>query len=63
MGIILINKIGAVADIIHPLSSPEQVKFYLNESKSRYLFLVDFNYDKMKEEFYRNLNTIKINKK
>ncbi len=43
------NKIGAVADIIHPLSSPEQVKFYLNESKSRYLFLVDFNYDKMKD--------------
>ena len=43
------NKIGAVADIIHPLSSPEQVKFYLHESKSRYLFLVDFNYDKMKK--------------
>ena len=28
------NKIGAVADIIHPLSSSEQIKFYLNESKS-----------------------------
>ena len=33
------NKIGAVADIIHPLSSPVQMKFYLNESKSRFLFL------------------------
>ncbi len=43
------NKIGAVSDIIHPLSSPEQVKFYLKESKSRFLFLVDFNYDKMKD--------------
>lgn len=43
------NKIGAVADIIHPLSSPEQVKFYLKESKSRYLFLVDFNYEKLKD--------------
>ena len=43
------NKIGAVADIIHPLSSPEQIKFYLNESKSRYLFLVDFNYEKFKD--------------
>ena len=40
------NKIGAVCDIIHPLSSPEQIKFYLNESKSRFLFLVSFNYDK-----------------
>ncbi len=43
------NKIGAVADIIHPLSSPEQIKFYLNESKSSYLFLVDFNYEKVSE--------------
>ena len=43
------NKIGAIADIIHPLSSPEQVKFYLKETKSRYLFLVDFNYEKLKD--------------
>lgn len=43
------NKIGAVADIIHPLSSPSQIKFYLNESKSSYLFLVDFNYEKISE--------------
>ena len=41
------NKIGAVSDIIHPLSSSEQIKFYLNESKSSYLFLVDFNYEKV----------------
>ena len=43
------NKIGAVADIIHPLSSPLQIKFYLNESKSNYLFLVDFNYEKVSD--------------
>ena len=43
------NKIGAVVDIIHPLSSKEQIKFYLQESKSRYLFLVDFNYEKFKD--------------
>ena len=40
------NKIGAIADMVHPLSSPEQIKFYLNESKSRFLFLIDFNYEK-----------------
>ncbi len=40
------NKIGAIADMVHPLSSPEQIKYYLNESKSRYLFLVDFDYEK-----------------
>ena len=41
------NKIGAVSDIIHPLSSSFQIKYYLNESKSSYLFLVDFNYEKV----------------
>ncbi len=43
------NKIGAVADFIHPLSSPEQLKLYLSENQSRVLFLVDFDYDKMKD--------------
>ena len=40
------NKIGATIDIIHPLSSSEQLKSYLNNSKSRFLFLVDFDYEK-----------------
>ena len=43
------NKIGAIADMVHPLSSPEQIKFYLKENKSRFLFLVDFNYEKFKD--------------
>ena len=43
------NKIGAVADMVHPLSSPDQLLHYLKESKSRILFLVDFDYDKYKE--------------
>lgn len=43
------NKIGAIADMVHPLSSPEQIKFYLNESKSRFLFLVDFDYEKFED--------------
>ncbi len=43
------NKIGAIADMVHPLSSPEQIKFYLKESKSRFLFLIDFDYIKYKE--------------
>ena len=43
------NKIGAVADMVHPLSSPDQLLHYLTESKSRILFLVDFDYDKFKE--------------
>ena len=43
------NKIGAIADMVHPLSSKEQIKFYLKENKSRFLFLVDFDYDKVKD--------------
>ena len=43
------NKIGAIADMVHPLSSPEQIRFYLKENKSRFLFLVDFNYSKYKD--------------
>ena len=49
------NKIGAIADMVHPLSSPEQIKFYLQENKSRFLFLVDFNYDKMKDVIEQTL--------
>lgn len=42
------NNIGAVADMVHPLSSEEQIKLYLNESKSRFLIMLDSNYDKYK---------------
>ena len=41
------NKIGAVADFIHPLSSPTQLELYLKDNNSRVLFLVDFDYEKM----------------
>ena len=42
------NKIGAVADMIHPLSAANEIKFYLQESKSKILVLYDANYDKIK---------------
>lgn len=43
------NNIGAVADMVHPLSSEEQIKLYLNESKSRFLIMLDANYEKYKD--------------
>lgn len=49
------NKIGAVADMVHPLSSPEQLESYLNNSKSRILIVVDFDYDKYKEVIPKTL--------
>ena len=42
-----INNIGAIADMIHPLSAPEQIKRYLDESKSRVLLLIDVDYEKL----------------
>ena len=40
------NKIGAIADMVHPLSSEDSMLNYLNNSKSRILILVDFDYEK-----------------
>lgn len=43
------NKIGAVADMIHPLSGQKEIKSYLDNSKSRVLILYDANYEKVKD--------------
>ncbi len=42
-----INKIGAIADMIHPLSSPKEIEDYLRASASRILILYDENYSKV----------------
>ena len=44
-----INKIGAIADMIHPLSSQEELKNYLIDSQSKVMFLVDFDYEKIEK--------------
>lgn len=43
------NKIGAVADMVHPLSAENEIKQYLKESKSRILILYDANYSRYKD--------------
>jgi len=53
------NKIGAVADMIHPLSAANEIKFYLNESKSKILMLYDANYEKIKD-IIKDTNVKKI---
>lgn len=42
-----INKIGAVANMIHPLSAENEIKYFLNISKSNYVVLVDFTFNKV----------------
>ncbi len=43
------NKIGAVASMIHPLSTAKEIAFYLNISNSRFALTIDAFYGKFKE--------------
>jgi long-chain acyl-CoA synthetase len=43
-----INKIGAVANIFHPLSAPNEIKEYLNLVDSRIFIAVDIAWDNIK---------------
>lgn len=42
-----VNMIGAVANMIHPLSSEAEIEFYVNKAKSKYIISMDFVYDKL----------------
>ena len=44
-----INKLGAVASMIHPLSTPAEIAFYLHLSRSRFALTLDAFYGKFKE--------------
>ena len=41
------NKIGAIASMIHPLSAENEIKHYLNISKTEWLIAVDFTIEKV----------------
>ena len=43
------NKLGAVAAMIHPLSTAKEIEFYLNSSKSRFALTLDAFYGKFRE--------------
>ena len=43
------NKIGAIANMVHPLSGQEEIKLYVNESNSKLLIMIDICYEKIKE--------------
>lgn len=42
-----LNRIGAVSNMIHPLSAPREIAFYLNFSKSRAILTLDQFYPKL----------------
>ena len=42
-----VNKIGAVASMIHPLSAENEIKHYLTISKTEWLITIDFAFNKI----------------
>jgi len=44
-----INRIGAVANMIHPLSAQNEITYYLNLAKSRYILVPDMFYEKVRK--------------
>ncbi len=42
-----LNKIGAVANMIHPLSGENEIKYYLNKAKSKYVVTIDIAFNKI----------------
>ena len=43
------NKLGVVASMIHPLSPPKEIAYYLNISQSRYALTLDAFYSQFKQ--------------
>lgn len=54
-----INMIGATTSMIHPMSSKNEIEFYLNESKSKYVLTIDLVYDKIMS-IIDNTSVVKI---
>ncbi len=44
-----LNKIGAVASMVHPLSTVAEIEYYVNLSNSRFALTIDAFYSKFKE--------------
>lgn len=58
------NKIGAIASMIHPLSAENEIKHYLNISKTEWLICIDFAYEKvshiMKDTKLKKVITVSV---
>lgn len=51
------NLIGAMSNMVHPLSSANEIEFYLRDAKSSVCLTMDFNYEKL--ETVRNTYPLK----
>jgi long-chain acyl-CoA synthetase len=55
-----LNRIGAVSNMIHPLSAPAEIAFYLNFSHSKAILTLDQFYPKIQEIRDRLENPVKV---
>lgn len=44
-----INKVGAIANMIHPLSAPKEIEFYMKLVDSKFILIGDFMYMNLKK--------------
>ncbi len=44
-----VNQVGAIANMIHPLSSEKEIEYYLNKTNSKVMLCIDITYPKLKE--------------
>ena len=54
-----LSKLGAIANMTHPLSAEEEIKETLISTKSKYLIIYDAKYEKI-ENFIKNLGMKKV---
>ena len=49
IGLLALNKIGAISNMVHPLSSVNEIKNTILETRSVMLIVIDMDYDKIKD--------------
>ncbi len=54
-----LNKLGAIANMTHPLSAEEEIKQTIKSTKSKYLIIYDAQYEKI-ENFINNTKVRKV---
>ena len=59
VGLMALNKIGAISNMVHPLSSENEIKNTIVETKSVMLIVIDMDYDKIKN-FINDTDVYKV---
>ena len=54
-----INKIGAISNMIHPLSAPKEIEYFLSLTESQYAISTDFAFNNF-EKVNNNENEVKL---